>query len=67
MNHMVTYLILIFIVGSTAVMIRQILFNLAGERFVARLRKQVCKGSDFFSFLLWDFYIYIFSSCFLQL
>ncbi len=29
------------VVGSVGVMARQILFNLAGERFVARLRKQV--------------------------
>ena len=41
MNRMVVYLILVFVVGSVGVMLRQILFNLAGERFVARLRKQV--------------------------
>ncbi len=41
MNRMVVYLILVFVVGSVGVMARQILFNLAGERFVARLRKQV--------------------------
>lgn len=41
MNHEVLYLVAVFVVGCTAITFRAILFNLAGERFVARLRKQV--------------------------
>ena len=42
MNHEVLYLVAIFVVGCIAITFRAIMFNLAGERFVARLRKQVC-------------------------
>ena len=41
MNRIVLYLVAIFFVGCTAIMIRSVMFNLAGERFVARLRKKV--------------------------
>lgn len=41
MNHEVLYLVAIFVGGSIAVTFRAISFNLAGEKFVARLRKQV--------------------------
>lgn len=41
MNREVLYLVAIFVVGCIAITFRAIMFNLAGERFVARLRKQV--------------------------
>ena len=41
MNREVLYLVGIFAVGCVAIMFRSISFNLAGERFVARLRKKV--------------------------
>lgn len=41
MNHEVLYLVAIFTVGSLATGLRAIMFNLAGEKFVARLRKKV--------------------------
>lgn len=41
MNHEVLYLVGIFTVGCIAIMFRAIMFNWAGERFVARLRSQV--------------------------
>ena len=41
MNHEVLYLVAVFVVGCTAITFRSIMFNLAGERFVARIRKQV--------------------------
>lgn len=42
MNREVLYLVAVFVVGCIAITFRAIMFNLAGERFVARLRKQVC-------------------------
>ncbi len=41
MNQEVLYLVGIFFVGCVAIIFRSISFNLAGERFVARLRKKV--------------------------
>ena len=41
MNREVLYLVGIFLVGCLAILFRSICFNLAGERFVARLRKKV--------------------------
>ena len=41
MNREVLYLVGIFFVGCVAIIFRSISFNLAGERFVARLRKKV--------------------------
>lgn len=41
MNREVLYLVGIFFVGCLAIIVRAISFNLAGERFVARLRKKV--------------------------
>jgi len=41
MNQEVVYLVAIFAVGAIAVSFRSILFNMSGERFVARLRKNV--------------------------
>ena len=41
MNQEVLILLGVFVVGAIATLIRAILFNLAGERFVARLRKNV--------------------------
>ena len=41
MNLEVVYLVAIFAVGCVAITFRSILFNLAGERFVARLRTKV--------------------------
>lgn len=41
MNHEVLILVAIFVVGCIAIGFRGILFNLAGERFVARLRQKV--------------------------
>lgn len=41
MNCEVLYLVAVFVVGCIAITFRAIMFNLAGERFVARLRKQV--------------------------
>ena len=50
MNREVLYLVGIFFVGCVAIIFRSISFNLAGERFVARLRKKVMisrKNSNF--------------------
>lgn len=41
MNQWVMILLAVFVVGAVTLLIRAILFNLAGERFVARLRKNV--------------------------
>ena len=41
MNQEVLYLVGIFFIGCLAIMFRAISFNLAGERFVARLRTKV--------------------------
>ena len=41
MNREVMYWVAVFVVGCVAITFRAIVFNLAGERFVARLRKQV--------------------------
>ncbi len=41
MNIEVVYLVAIFAVGCIAVTFRAILFNISGERFVARLRTKV--------------------------
>lgn len=41
MNREVLLLVAIFVVASLAAMIRNIAFTLAGERFVARLRRNV--------------------------
>lgn len=41
MNREVLILVAVFVVGSIGVTFRAIVFNLAGERFIARLRKQV--------------------------
>lgn len=41
MNQWVMILLAVFVVGAVTLLIRAIIFNLAGERFVARLRKDV--------------------------
>ena len=41
MNQQVLILLAVFVVAAISTLIRGILFNLAGERFVARLRKNV--------------------------
>lgn len=54
MNREVLYLVVVLVVGCIAITLRAILFNLAGERFVARLRKEVCKiikGTSFWIML----------------
>ena len=50
MNQEVLILLGVFVVGAIATLIRAILFNLAGERFVARLRKNVslCETAKLF-------------------
>lgn len=47
MNQEVLILLSVFIVGAVATLARAILFNLAGERFVARLRKNVSPHTAF--------------------
>ena len=42
MSREVLVLVGLFAVASVAAMIRSYCFNVAGERFVARLRKKVC-------------------------
>ena len=44
MNQEVLILFAVFVVGAVATLVRTILFNLAGERFVARLRKNVSQS-----------------------
>jgi hypothetical protein len=41
MNQQVLILLAVFVVAAVGTFIRAILFNLSGERFVARLRKNV--------------------------
>ena len=48
MNREVLYLVAVFVVGCVAITFRAIMFNLAGEQFVARLRKQVHNNQPFF-------------------
>ena len=54
MNQEVLILLGVFVVGAIATLIRTILFNLAGERFVARLRKNVslCETAKLFFLIL---------------
>ena len=40
-NDTVVFLLLIYIVGAFAAMVRAWLFTLAGQRLVARIRKEV--------------------------
>ena len=41
MNQQVLILFTVFVLGAVSTLFRGILFNMAGERFVARLRKKV--------------------------
>ena len=51
MNQEILILFAVFVVGAVTTLVRAILFQLAGERFVARLRKNVSEKGRFYKSL----------------